>query len=125
MQIFDRLTASAAPAREMQTLDRLRADVARGGGALAETMKHRTTLNLLAASIALGVTGCASTPTPPDSSDSHPANAEAAQGAVPPPVPLLMNVTNMVIVKPAIEPAPEHRLGHEQHESKSKTEEEK
>ena len=86
-------------------------------------MKHK--LKLLAPLLALAVAGCASTPTPPDSSDSHPANPHAAQGTVPPPVPMLMNVTNMVMVKPVTEPAPEHQHGHEQHEAKPKTEEKK
>ena len=81
-------------------------------------MKHK--FRFLAPLLALGVAGCASTPTPPDSSDSHPANAHAAQSTVPPPVPMLMNVTNLVMVKPVTEPAPEH-----QHETKPKTEEKK
>ena len=68
--------------------------------------------------------GCASVPSP-DSSASHPANPQAAQGIVPPPVPMLMNVTNMVMVKPVTEPAPEHQHGHEAHEAKPKTEEKK
>ena len=65
--------------------------------------------------------GCASVPSP-DSSASHPANAQAAQGIVPPPVPMLMNVTNMVMVKPVTEPAPEHQHDHE---AKPKPEEKK
>ena len=81
-------------------------------------------IKLLAPLLALGVAGCA-TPIPPDSSDSHPANAQAAQGTVPPPVPMLMNVTNMVMVKPVTDAAPEHQHGHEQHETKPKTEEKK
>ena len=86
-------------------------------------MKH--ILKLLAPLLALTVAGCASTPTPPDSSDSHPANARAAQGTVPPPVPMLMNVTNMAMVKTVTEPAREHQHGHELHEAKPKTEEKK
>ena len=86
-------------------------------------MKHR--FRFLAPLLALGVAGCASTPPSPDSSESHPANAQAAQGTVPPLVPMLMNVTNMVMVKPVTEPAPEHQHGHEQHETKPKTEEKK
>lgn len=82
-------------------------------------------IKLLAPLLALGVAGCASTPPSPDSSASHPANAQAAQGTVPPPIPMLMNVTNMVMVKPVTEPAPEHQHGHEQHEAKPKTEEKK
>ena len=67
------------------------------------------------------VAGCASVP-PPDSSASHPANPQAAQGTFPPLVPMLMNLTNMVMVKPVTEPAPEHQHGHE---AKPKTEEKK
>ena len=40
-------------------------------------------------------------------------------------MPMLMNVTNMVEVKPVTEPAPEHQHGHEQHETKPKAEEKK
>ena len=88
-------------------------------------MKHRTKFKILAPLLVLTVAGCASTPMPPDSSDSHPANAHAAQGTVAPPVPVLMNVTNIVMVKPVTEPAPEHQHGHEQHQTKPKTEEKK
>jgi hypothetical protein len=86
-------------------------------------MKHK--LKLLAPFLALGLAGCASTPMLPDSTDSHPANAHAAQGTVPPPMPMLMNVTNLVMVKPVTEPAPEHQHGHERPEAKPKTEEKK
>lgn len=86
-------------------------------------MKHK--FRFLAPLLAFGVAGCASTPPSPDSSTSSPANAQAAQGTVPPPLPMLMNVTNMVMVKPVTEPAPEHQQGHEQHEAKPKTEEKK
>lgn len=86
-------------------------------------MNHK--IQLLTSLLALGVAGCASNPTPSDSSDSHPANAHAEQGTVLPPVPMLMNVTNMVMVKPVTEPAPEHQHGHEKHEAKPKTEEKK
>ena len=82
-------------------------------------------IKLLAPLLALGVAGCASTPPSPDSSASHPANTQAAQGTVPPPMPMLMNLTNMVMVKPVTEPAPEHQHDHEQHEAKPKTEEKK
>ena len=86
-------------------------------------MNHK--FRFFAPLLALGVAGCASIPPLPDLSTSHPANALAAQGTVPPPVPMLMNVTNMVMVKPVNEPAPEHQHGHEQHETKPKTEETK
>ena len=79
-------------------------------------MKRKT--KLLAPLLALGVAGCTSTPLPPDSSDAHPANAHAAPGALPPLVPMLMNATNLVMVKPVIAPAPEHPHGHGQHEMK-------
>ena len=75
--------------------------------------------------VAVAVAGCASAPPSPDSSVSHPANPQAAQGSVPPPVPMLMNVTNLVMVKPVPEPAPENQPGHEKHETKPKTEEKK
>ncbi len=81
-------------------------------------------LKLLVPLLALGVAGCA-TPIPPDSSDAHPANAQAAQGTVPPPVPMLMTLTKILMVKPVTEPAPEHQHGHEAHEAKPKTEEKK
>jgi hypothetical protein len=86
-------------------------------------MKHK--LKLLAPLLALGLAGCAGTPMPPDSSDSHPANAHAAQGTMPPPGPTLMSVTNMVMVKPVTAPAPEHQHSHEQHGTKPGTEEKK
>ena len=84
-------------------------------------MNHKTELKLLLPLLALTVAGCASVP-PPDSSSSHPANVQAAQGNFPPPMPMLMNVTNMVMVKQVTEPAPEHQHGHE---AKPKTEEKK
>ena len=87
-------------------------------------MNNKAKLKLLTPLLALTVAGCASVP-PPDSSASHPANPQAAQGTLPPPVPMLMNVTNMVMVKPVTEPAPEHQHGHEAHEAKSKMEEKK
>lgn len=83
-----------------------------------------TKLRFILPLIALALAGCASV-SPPDSSDSHPANARAAQGHVPPLVPMLMSLTNMVMVKPVTEPAPEHQHGHEQHEAKPKAEEKK
>ena len=84
-------------------------------------MKHK--FNLLAPFLAVALAGCASTPPSPDSSTSHPANAHAAQGTVPPPVPMLMNLTNLVTVKPVGEPAPDNQHGHEKHETKPMTEE--
>jgi len=80
---------------------------------------------LLAALLPLGFAGCTSIPPSPDSSASHPANAQAAQGSVAPPVPMLMNITNMVEVKAVTEPATESQPGHEQHETKPKSEEPK
>jgi hypothetical protein len=85
--------------------------------------KTKPGMNLLVPLFALALAGCASTPPAPDSSVSHPANAQAAAGAVPPPVPTLMNITNIVMVKPVTEPVPEHQ--HGQHETKPKTEEKK
>ena len=80
---------------------------------------------LLAALLPLGFAGCTSIPPSPDSSASHPANAQAAQGFVAPPVPRLMNITNMVEVKAVTEPATEPQPGHEQHQAKPKTQEKK
>ena len=69
-------------------------------------------------------TGCANVP-PPDVAVSHPANAHAAQSPFSPPVPTLVNVTNLVVQKPITAPASEHPRGHESHEAKPKTEEKK
>ena len=69
-------------------------------------------------------TGCANVP-PPELAASHPANAQAAQGTFPPPVPTLVNVTNLVVQKPITAPASEHPRGHESHEAKPKPEEKK
>ena len=80
---------------------------------------------ILLAALLLVFAGCIGIPPSPDSSASHPANSQAPQGIVPPPVPMLMNITNMVLVKPVTEPAPEHQHGHEQHETKPKVEEKK
>ena len=87
-------------------------------------MNHKTALKLLLPLLALTVAGCASVP-PPDSSASHPANAQAAQGTFPPPVPTLVNGTNLVVQKPITAPASEHPHGHESHEAKPKPEEKK
>jgi PBP1b-binding outer membrane lipoprotein LpoB len=86
--------------------------------------KTKPRRNLLVCLLALALVGCATTPPAPDTSVSHPANAHAASG-VPPPVPTLMNITNLVMVKPVTEPAPEHQHGHPQHETKPKVEEKK
>jgi len=69
--------------------------------------------------------GCVSTPLSPDWSASHPANPHAAQSPVPPLQPGLLAITNMVMVKPVTEPAPEHQHGQGHHEAKPKTEEKK
>ncbi len=69
--------------------------------------------------------GCVSTPLSPDWSASHPANPHAAQSPVPPLQPGLLAITNMVMVKPVTEPAPEHQHGHGHHDAKPKTEEKK
>jgi hypothetical protein len=77
-----------------------------------ETM---TTLKsaLLSVMLPLLFAGCASTPPSPDMSESHPANPQAAQSPVPPFEPTLLAVTNMVMVKPVTEPAPEHQHGQD------------
>lgn len=68
---------------------------------------------LLTVTLPLLLAGCASTPPSPDMSESHPANPQAAQSPVPPFEPTLLAVTNMVMIKPVTEPAPEHQHGHE------------
>ena len=80
---------------------------------------------LLSIALPLGLAGCASTPAPPDTAANHPANAQAAASPVPPLQPSLLTITNMVMVKPVTEPAPEHQHGHEAHEAKPGTEEKK
>ena len=50
--------------------------------------------------VAFGPAGCVSTPTPPDLSQSHPANPQAAQSSYPLPSPFLMTETNLAAVKP-------------------------
>ena len=80
---------------------------------------------LLAALLPLGFAGCTSIPPSPDSSASHPANAQGAPGSIALPVPMLMNITNMVEVEAVAEPAAEPQPGHEQHEAKPKTQEKK
>jgi len=49
---------------------------------------------------AFALAGCVSTPTPPDLSQSHPANPQAAQSSYPLPSPFLMTETNLAAVKP-------------------------
>lgn len=80
---------------------------------------------VLGIALPLALAGCASTPASPDSAVTHPANAHAASSALPPLQPGLLAITNMVMVKPVTEPAPEHQNGHEKHEAKPKTEEKK
>jgi PBP1b-binding outer membrane lipoprotein LpoB len=85
-------------------------------------MKTTYPLSIL---VAVALTGCVSTPAPPDASTSHPANPQATASPVPPPQPGLLAITNIVMVKPITEPAPEHQHGHEQHETKPKAGEKK
>jgi len=85
--------------------------------------KTKLRVKLLTPLLPLALAGCASTPMPPDSSASHPANPQAAQSPVAPLQPGLLTITNMVVVQPVTEPASEHQHGHGQHEAKSKTEE--
>jgi len=49
---------------------------------------------------AFTLAGCVSTPTPPDLSQSHPANPQAAQSIYPMASPFLMTETNLAAVKP-------------------------
>lgn len=75
--------------------------------------------------VAVALAGCVSTSPPPDSSASHPANPHAATSPVTPLQPGLLAITNMVMVKSVTNAPPEHRHGHERHETKPKTEEKK
>ena len=74
---------------------------------------------------AVALSGCVSTPMPPDSSMSHPANPQAASSPVPPLRPGLLTITNLVMMKPVAEPPPEHQHGQEKLDAKPKTEEKK
>lgn len=85
--------------------------------------KTKASMKLLTAMAAVALAGCVSAPMPPDSSPTHPANPQAASSPVPPAQPGLLAITNMVMVKPVSEPALEHHHGHEQHDTKPKTEE--
>ena len=75
--------------------------------------------------VAIALAGCVSTPLPPDSSVSHPANPQADSSPVTPLQPGLLAITNMVMVKPVTNAPPEHPYGHDQHEVKPKPEEKK
>ena len=108
----------------MPTLDRLRVGVARDDRAVAATINQKNKLKLFTPLLALTVAGCTSVPLP-DTSTSHPANSQAVQGTLPPLVPVLMNLTNMVMVMPITAPTPEHQHGHEAPETKPNTEEKK
>ncbi len=80
---------------------------------------------LLGAALSLALTGCISTPASPDSSTTHPANANADASPVPPLQPGLLAVTNAVMVKPVPAPASEHQHSREGHEAKPQPEEKK
>ena len=78
--------------------------------------------------LAFGATvfaGCISTPTQPDSSESHPANPQAAASPIPPLKSGLLTITNLVMATPATNAPSEHEHGHGEHETKPKTEEKK
>jgi len=85
----------------------------------------KSKLTILTALLALGIAGCASKPVQPGDSTSHPANADAAEGAFPPTVPTLMNGTNPIAVNAGNAPSPEHQHDHGKHEMKPQTEEPK
>ena len=80
---------------------------------------------VLAFALPLTLAGCASTPASSDVATNHPANTHAASSPVAAFQTGLLTITNMVMVKPVTEPAPEHQHGHEKHETKPKTEETK
>ena len=75
--------------------------------------------------VSVALAGCVSTPSPPDSSASHPANPQATASPVTPLQPGLLAITNMVMVKPVTNVPTEHQHGHEKHETKPNTEEKK
>src|SRR5262245_64682441 len=81
----------------------------------------RTKMNLTVFIAALAqaiLAGCVSAPAPLQTSASHPANPRAAQSPLPPPEPILMSITNMVMVTPATKPTPEAEHSHGKHETK-------
>ena len=119
------LTANAAPARAMHPSTDSGRVPRVAVGQPPRTMTNNTHLKLLTPLLALTLAGCVSTPMPPDSSASHPANPQAASSPVPPLQPGLLAITNMVMVKPVTNAPPEHQHGHGQHETKPKTEETK
>lgn len=82
-------------------------------------------IHLLSILGAVALTGCVSTPPPPDSSASHPANPQGIVSPLPPLQPGLLAITNVVMLKAITGPAPGHQHGQGQHEPKPKTEEKK
>lgn len=88
-------------------------------------MKKSIKSGLIASLLALVLVGCTTAPIPPDSSASHPANAHGAQGIVPPPIPMLMSLTNMGNLENVSRPVPEHQHESTQHGTKTETEEKK
>jgi len=75
-------------------------------------MKFR--LKLLTPLVALSLAGCASAPTPPDTSDSHPANPRAAIGAASA-TPSLMAAPTAEPAPPTMKPTDGHTHDHGQH----------
>ncbi|MEQ2005563.1 MAG: hypothetical protein ABMA26_02095 [Limisphaerales bacterium] len=81
-------------------------------------------IHALSIFIAAALAGCVSTPPPPDSSASHPANPQGTASPVPPMQPDLLTLTNLVMLKPSTNAPLEHQHGHGQ-QAKPKTEEKK
>jgi PBP1b-binding outer membrane lipoprotein LpoB len=84
-----------------------------------------TVRTLLGVALALALAGCASTSAPPDAAATHPANPNATASPVPPLQPGLLALTNIVMVNPGTESAPEHQHDHEKQEAKPRPEEKK
>ncbi|GEM_PF-2244514 len=82
-------------------------------------------LNILVTLLAAGFVGCTSMPRSPEASTTHPANAHAAEGAFPPPVPALMTGTDPMIANSDSEPAAEHQPDHGMRGMQPKAEEPK
>jgi hypothetical protein len=92
---------------------------------ITKAFQSVTARTMLGVALPLAIAGCAITPASPDGASNHPANAHAASSPLPAFQTGLLAITNMVMVKPVTEPAPQHQHGHEKHETKPKTEEKK
>ncbi len=73
---------------------------------------------LLGFALPLVLCGCVAPPVAPESSSTHPGNPNSAISAVPPFEPGLLTLTNVVMIKAATNPVPEHQHGTTQDETK-------